>query len=33
MPEKILVVDDEQEMLQVLSRSFKRKGYEVQCAE
>jgi len=33
VPEKILVVDDEQEMLQVLSRSFKRKGYEVQCAE
>lgn len=33
MTEKILVVDDEQEMLQVLRRSFSRKGYEVHCAE
>jgi len=33
LPEKILIVDDEPEMLQVLGRLFKRKGYEVHSAE
>ena len=33
MPEKILIVDDEPEMLQVLSRLFTRKGYEVHISE
>ena len=33
MTEKILVVDDEQDLLLVLDRSLTRKGYEVQCAE
>ena len=32
MAEKILVVEDEQEMLEVLSRFLARKGYEVQSA-
>jgi DNA-binding NtrC family response regulator len=31
--EKILIVDDEPEMLQILSRLFMRKGYEVHTAE
>jgi DNA-binding NtrC family response regulator len=33
MAEKILIVDDEREMLQVLTRIFTRKGYEVHSAE
>ncbi len=33
MNERILIVDDELEMLQVLSRLFSRKGYEVHIAE
>ncbi|MBW2000550.1 MAG: sigma-54-dependent Fis family transcriptional regulator [Deltaproteobacteria bacterium] len=33
MPEKILIVDDEIEMLRVLSRLFSRKGYEVHTAQ
>ena len=33
MPEKILIVEDELEMLEFLARFFKRKGYEVQTAE
>lgn len=33
MPEKILIVDDEREMLQVLSRLFSRKGYDVYSAQ
>ncbi|MBW2066382.1 MAG: sigma-54-dependent Fis family transcriptional regulator [Deltaproteobacteria bacterium] len=33
MPEKILIVDDEEEMLHVLSRLFSRKGYQVYSAQ
>jgi len=33
MPEKILIVEDELEMLEFLDRFFKRKGYEIQTAE
>ena len=33
MPEKILIVEDEVEMLEFLERFFRRKGYDVQTAE
>ncbi|MBW1945955.1 MAG: response regulator, partial [Deltaproteobacteria bacterium] len=33
MPEKILLVEDELEMLEFLDRFFKRKGYEIRTAE
>ncbi len=32
MPEKILIIDDEEELLDVLNRFFRRKGYDVHTA-
>ena len=32
MPDKILIVDDEPELLQFLTRFFTRKGYQVDCS-